>query len=169
MPAQCRTDLEKALEVLLYVARCVPDTYAALKMIYFADKQHLATCGRLIYGDRYIAMAHGPVPSAAYDLVKDARGDGVLPMPVPTEGAFGVEGTDIVPRRSPDTDLLSESEIECLDDAIRRYGAMSFDQLRQESHDSAFRNAGRNDEMPIEELARSLPDSEALLEYLEIE
>lgn len=41
-------DAEKAVEVLLYIAEKCPDVYKALKVLYFADKDHLAQYGRLI-------------------------------------------------------------------------------------------------------------------------
>jgi uncharacterized phage-associated protein len=41
----------------------------ATKLLFFADKAHLLKCGRPILGDRYVSMDHGPVPSAALDLM----------------------------------------------------------------------------------------------------
>ncbi len=41
----------------------------AAKLMFFADKAHLLKYGRPILGDRYVSMDHGPVPSAALDLM----------------------------------------------------------------------------------------------------
>jgi len=41
----------------------------AAKLLFFADKAHLLKYGRPILGDRYVSMDHGPVPSAALDLM----------------------------------------------------------------------------------------------------
>jgi hypothetical protein len=60
-----RFDAHKALEVILYVAGSVPDMYRALKVLYFADREHLGRYGRLICGDTYVAMRLGPVPSGS--------------------------------------------------------------------------------------------------------
>jgi len=163
-----RFDPEKALEVLLYVAERCSDMYTALKILYFADKQHLAEFGRQIYGDSYVAMKEGPVPSGAYDLVKFARGDGWYTFSRDVQEALDVrDRITLVPRRKANIDLLSESDIQCLDNAIRKYGHMSFGRLKKLSHrDGAYRRADRNDFISLEEIIKTLPDGELLREHL---
>ena len=65
-------DAEKFVHTACYlVARCPDVTKMKLfKLLYFADKRHLLTCGRPIIGDRYLKMDYGPVPSRAYNLIK---------------------------------------------------------------------------------------------------
>ncbi len=168
MAIRCRFDAEKAIEVLLYIAASVPNIYNALKVLYFADKEHLSRYGRLICGDSYVAMNKGPVPSGAYDLVKAARGDGCCFAHLGVTDAFQIRNwRTIVPRRAANLDVLSESERECLDEAIKRYGRMAFGRLMDISHEEeAFKSADENDFIPLEAIARSLPDGEQLLEYL---
>jgi hypothetical protein len=62
---------EKALEALIFVANERPNIsfYYIVKILYYADKDHLNRYGRPILGDRYIAMEHGPVPSVVYDML----------------------------------------------------------------------------------------------------
>ena len=157
----------KALEVLLYVARRCPDMYTALKVVYFADRQHLARYGRLIAGDSYVAMSHGPVPSGIYDIVKYVRGDGAFAVEVPARETFTMPDRETIsPLREPNLDLLSESEQECLEESIRRYGGKGFGELRDLSHDAAFVAADRNDLIPMEALVKSVPDGEVLWDYL---
>lgn len=159
-------DVEKAVEVLLYIAHRSPNTYNALKVLYFADKDHLSRFGRLICGDSYVAMSHGPVPSGVYDLVKYVRGDGILWTNIPVDEAFGLDGYNIIPRREPNLDLLSESDIECLDAAIEQYGRMSFGRLKALSHDKAFKSADQDDFIPLEAIIKSVPNGELLLDYI---
>lgn len=167
MSIRYRFDAEKAIEVLLYVAQRCPDMYTALKVLYFADKRHLARYGRFICGDRYVAMSHGPVPSNIYDLVKYVRGDGFCVTDLPVHEAFRMEGYSIVPLRAPRLDLLSESDVECLTSAIEELGHLHFLELQKRSHrEQAFQEADRNDFMSVEGIARSLPDGELLLDYL---
>ncbi len=167
MAIRYSVDIHKAIEVLLYVANQVPDTYNALKVIYFADKHHLGEYGRLIYGDDYVAMRLGPVPSLAYDIVKKMRGDGASWLTLPKSPDFSVEGNNIVPNRTPELDLLSESDIESLNKAIEQYGKMSFGELRDISHkDEAFRAVDEKDIMSLELIAQSLPNGDEVLEYL---
>jgi len=161
-----RFNPQKAVEVLLYLAERCSDVYTALKVLYFADKMHLARYGRLICGDSYVAMSHGPVPSGAYDLIKVARGDGWCHHNVPVEKAFTIEDNHITPLRRADLEWLSESDIECLDDAIGEYGHLPFAELRKRSHDSAYLSADLNDYISLESIAQDLPDAELLLDYL---
>jgi len=155
----------KALEVLLYVARRCPDTYTALKVVYFADRLHLSRFGRLICGDRYVAMDNGPVPSGLYDIVKFVRGDGAFVMRVPAKEAFTVQDYNIIPARDPDPQHLSESDIECLDESIVEYGNKTFAELKRISH-ASLREADHNDFISMESLTRSLENGEELWNYL---
>lgn len=160
-------NLDKAIEVLLYVARRCPDTYAALKIVYFADRLHLSRYGRLIYGDRYVAMSKGPVPSGLYDIVKYVRGDGAFVVRVPAKESFTVQGYNIVPIRDPNPEHLSESDMECLDKSIAEYGGKTFADLKAISRrEPAFQEADPNDFIPMESLAKSLPDGPTLWDYL---
>jgi len=81
-------DEHKAISSLLYIAghliglndrKVKPDLHKVFKILYFADQKHLARYGRVIVGDFYIAMDHGPVPSNMYDMVKTVRGDSIYP------------------------------------------------------------------------------------------
>jgi len=159
-------DPEKAIEVLLYIAERCPNTYKALKILYFADKQHLDKYGRLICGDSYVAMSHGPVPSGAYDLIKYVRGDGFW-LIEPAVEAFSVDDHTIIPHRKASRDFLSESDIECLDAAIEQYGRLSFGQIKARSHDNAYKAADENDIILLEAIAQTLPSGKVLLDYLQ--
>src|SRR3989338_2956187 len=55
-------DRDKALEAILYIAKNLhsPTYHSISKMLYLSDKLHLQEYGRLICGDRYIAMDNGP-------------------------------------------------------------------------------------------------------------
>jgi len=162
-----RFDPRKAIEAILYVALRTANVYTILKVLYFADKAHLSRYGRFITGDVYVAMRHGPVPSGAYDLIKQARGDGWVACSEPVEQAFQVEHNNVRPLRSVDTRLLSASDVECLEEAIAKYGHLSFSKLRAISHkDAAYKASDENDRIPVEAIAATLPDSSALLDYL---
>jgi uncharacterized phage-associated protein len=160
-------DTLKALEVILYIAERVPDMYTALKVLYYADREHLSKYGRLICGDRYVAMSSGPVPSGAYDLVKFARGDGFCPSNFPIDECFTMEGNTIVPSRKARLEFLSQSDIGCLDRAIKMYGHLGFGELRDLSHDAAFKAADQNDFIPFEAIVRTLSNGDLLLDYLQ--
>ena len=160
-------DSEKALEVLLYIAARVSDVYTALKVLYFADMKHLAKYGRQISGDSYIAMALGPVPSESYDIVKIARGEDWHSLSIPVVPSLSADRTTLRGLRAADMDYLSESDVECLDEAIQEYASLSFSELLSLSHkDVAYERADRNGVIPIEDIVAGLPERDALLAYL---
>ena len=167
MSIKYRFDTDKAIEVLLFITARCPNMYNALKVLYFADKDHLAKYGRLICGDSYVAMSHGPVPSGTYDIVKHVRDRSILGIILPAFDAFHLEGHRIIPHREPNLELLSGSDIECLDRAIDKYGYLPFGQLRILSHDEAFKSADENDFIPLENIIRILPDGDLLLKHLQ--
>ena len=167
MSTRYKFNTEKAVEVLLYIVEKSPNIYNALKVLYFADKGHLARYGRLICGDSYVAMRHGPVPSGVYDLVKYVRGDGFWHIDVPVNEAFAVQGHNVIPHRQVNLDFLSESDIECLDAAIEQYAHLSFARLKKLSHDDAYKAADQNDFIPLTAIVKTLPNSDLLLDYIE--
>jgi uncharacterized phage-associated protein len=84
-----------------------------------------------------------------------------MPYPFDIEGRY-----KIAPHRNADLSIFSESDLECLDKAIAEYGAMSFSELRDISHDAAWRSADENSVIPLETIAASLHDGDAILEHL---
>lgn len=161
-------DAEKAVEAILYVANRAknPDIYHVLKILYFADREHLGQYGRLIYGDSYVAMRNGPVPSGAYDIVKDVRGDGLNIVGANIRGAFEVNVHMISPLRDANLEIFSDSDIECLNAAIDKYGYLSFSELKKLSHDKAYDSADDNDFISLEQFISSFPNCSPLYEHL---
>lgn len=165
-------DPEKAVHALVYIAKKlggVADIYKVLKIVFFADKRHLERYGRLIFGDIYIAMDHGPVPSGAYDAVKHVRGTAVWckPHSLATK-ALQAKGMNIIPLIEPDLDLFSDSDVECLDEAIEECRHLTFRELRKKSHeDPAFKKSNTNSEITIQAMAGTLSNAAAILEYLQ--
>lgn len=175
-----RFDSEKALEAILYVASKAPiaDLYHVGKILYFADCAHLEQYGRMICGDTYHAMKDGPVASGTFDLLKIARGDGqYIPAGITAQkiqSSLRFDGWRIVqPKREADEDFFSDSDIACIDAAIEKYGEMSFEEIREISHDGAWNAAWstskRNAVMSLELIAAQRENSELLLSYLNSE
>jgi len=163
-------DAEKALEALVYiVAKTGADLYGALKIYYNADKMHLHKFGRFISGDYYKALPYGPVPQGAYDILHYVRGTHTA-SPVPQARHAlrfkGQNGLEVL--RAPELDILSKTEMECLDAAISRDGKKRFWQLKKETHDAAWHATLSNQEIAVEAIA-SMADErrrEELLQYL---
>lgn len=168
-------DPQKALEAILYVVARLPrpTLHTVSKVLYFADQKHLRDYGRLIFGDGYVAMKHGPVPSGAYDILKAARGDGssfrgLDPAVVAT--SLTVNGGHLVAaRRDALADELSESDREAMEWSIGEYGGLSFSQLTERSHDPAWESADENDLIDLAAIVSQQPNAAELREYLELE
>lgn len=153
---------EKALEALVYVAQRTPghDMYKALKSLYIADKLHLAKYGRLIYGERYKALEHGPVPDAAYDSAKALIGELKNP-PIDKqllEVALERSGRKLKALRDPDLEELSKSDVECLDEAIRELYYDSFNSTKAKTHDAAYKQTPYKGYLTLEALIDALPE-----------
>lgn len=161
-------DPDKALEVLVYTAARMPqgNLYKTLKAIYEADKRHLERYGRFIYGEKYVAMNLGPVPSQAYDLTKVARGAreqcAINAEDVRRSFSVSNNGESIKTQRDPQIHVLSQSEMECLDEAVRVIAPLSFGAVKHLTHDAAYKKVAPKGttssiEMPIECILEALP------------
>lgn len=140
-------DKVKTLNALLYVANRMQrnDFHKIFKIIYFADRQHLADWGRPITGDTYIAMEAGPVPSRLYDMLKIVRGDSYITDAEGLSNYFRVENWMYVkPLQDADLSKLSANEREALSEAISKYADLSYDEIKEKSHDVAWRSTARD-------------------------
>ncbi|MCH4560322.1 Panacea domain-containing protein [Mesorhizobium jarvisii] len=149
-------DKRKAVEAIVYVASRMPGIgrFHASKALYFAEFEHLRNYGRPVFGDRYIAMDNGPVPSFAYDALKGTLGpdDRVL-----VEGALSVEAQGTYPKykaaREPNLTLLSRSDIECLDKAIDHVKGRSFGSISDETHEhTGWKKANLNAPIAVDDM-----------------
>lgn len=169
---QSNLSKDKLQNLILYIANALPERqnmYKVLKVIYFADKDHLFNYGRFVSGDDHVALQHGPVPSKAYNMVKNVKLLHSLNDDGLDGAAFTVRADNtILPLAKPDLSLFSKSDLECLDKEIEICRPLSFKQLKKRSHDAAYEAAGENDFIPIESIATMEPSGNAkdLLDYL---
>lgn len=161
-------DTEKAIEAILYISHKQDDLLHIMKALFFADKMHLAKHGRSITGDVYIAMPYGHVPSGAFDIVKYVRGDGIYTIEAPVEEAFDVINNDkIKPKRDPNLEYLSESDIESLEFGIAFVEKKSINELSELcKKEPSYSKAGLDGKIPFKELVLSLENGEEILEYV---
>jgi uncharacterized phage-associated protein len=144
-----RVNADKVLEALVYIAERKPgiDFFHVCKILFFAEKLHLNTYGRPILGDAYFALDQGPVPSLAYKMIKrdEIRLFGEILENISLSIECEKSKTDnylrIVAKRSPNNDLFSDSDIECLDNAIMTYADMDYEQLYTIAHADPAYNA----------------------------
>lgn len=159
----------KALNSLLYVANRLQrrDFHKIFKILYFSDRQHLADWGCPITGDNYIAMDAGPVPSRIYDMLKIVRGDSYLSDIEGLGKYFTIENWMYVrPLQDADTDKLSKNEKDILDDSISKYGSLSYDEIKEKSHDIAWRCTAKDFSIQWDDIAREAGLDSEELSYL---
>lgn len=166
-------DVDKATEAILYISQETSDLFHIVKVLYYADKLHLEKYGRLITGDSYIAMEDGPVPSGAYDLIKYVRGDPYQYekkiIDAHPERSFRVNKNEVIPIRNPDEDCFSDSDIECLDEAIKKYADMDGGLLWREVHkEKSYKKTGRNKTIQLVDIINlDIPNGNEILEFLD--
>ena len=128
----------KAIEALVWLAKMKPgiDIYHIAKVLFYADKMHVNKYLRPIIGDNYIKMPYGPVPSGVSDLIK--KNMWLSPnQQESVESSLEIDADNhykLKARRDPDMDYFSKSDLECLEDALKKYGDLSFDQLYNLTH-----------------------------------
>ena len=163
-------NLEKSLQVILYVANNLQrkDFHKIFKVIYFADREHLSEYGRTITGDTYIAMKDGPVPSKIDDIFKAVRGDSFFASGAAEYAKlFNVHDWYFIkPKVAADLDYLSQSDIEELDKSIEKYGFMSWNEIREKSHDFAWCATPDNRQIDLSNIMREAGEDEAYIEYI---
>lgn len=154
-------------EVLLYILSKtgVVDYYHLMKILYLAERQHLAKWGEKITTDDYYALPHGPVPTRIYDslkAIKDGKG-GFLADVISVDA----NTPNVLPLREPDMDYISKSEVEALDNAIAKNIVKSFQELEKMTHDEYYYKALENGrKMTIEDIARSGGATEDMIEFI---
>lgn len=162
-------DEKKGVEALTYIASQWPGVtfFFASKVLYFAEKMHLNRYARPIVADTFIAMPNGPVPSTLYDFIKgqlDFAGD-----PEAIAEALDITHAPyprVTARRAADLDALSESDVECLNEAVAFCRARSFGALSNLTHqERAWLEAPANGPMDYEAMIDDdNPERESLLE-----
>jgi len=159
----------KAMDALAYIA-CKWDgitPFYIAKVLFFAEKWHLNRYGRPIIADTYIAMPKGPVPSTIKNIV-DENFD-YLDEPEAFRKMLRVErrGLRRLHSRVKERDIrhLSESDCDCLDEALSFCRGKEVDELSNITHfEKAWKNAPANRAMDYEDFFDDGPDREALLE-----
>ncbi|WP_323757995.1 Panacea domain-containing protein [Roseivirga sp.] len=163
-------DSERARSVLLYIYNDIGvDGYLrAFKLLYLAERYHLAKYGRPILDDDYCALPNGPVPTTIYDTFKSLgkKSNNILSG---FDDSFKVEKYTVTPLAEPDMDELSPSMIEALDYSLHTFRNYPTPKLVNESHDDAWNRATNRSGlriMELKEIAEAGGASNAALEYL---
>ena len=159
----------KTINAVLYITERLKrkDFHKIFKLLYFSDREHLYLYGRSITGDTYIAMADGPVPSNLYDIFKSVRGDIYYKDNGKFSQYFSVVGWDLIKSNvKPDLRELSKTDLICIDHSLRIYGDLSWDEIREKSHDYAWRNTIQNREIDFSNIIREIGGDDDYIDYI---
>ena len=142
----------KVREALLHVIREADrrnirvTQFEILKTLFLADRAHLNHYGRPITFDEYVAMPDGPVPSLAYDVLKEALAAGKeaeitksLWTVQPTKGRKNYYHSAV---REASDKVLSESDLEELSSALTMVRKLGYQGTWDKTHaDPAYIDA----------------------------
>ena len=159
----------KTIHAVLYIVEKLKrkDFHKIFKILYFSDREHLNVYGRTITGDTYIAMTDGPVPSNLYDIFKSVRGDSYYKDDGKFGQYFSIVDWDLIKLNiKPDLTELSQTDLACIDNSLRIYGDMSWDEIREKSHDYAWRNTIQNRAIDFANIIREVGGEDDYIEYL---
>lgn len=154
-------DRDKAINAILFIMSKLgvekSDKHKVFKIIYFSDQKHLVKYGRPITGDTYLKMQYGPVPSFIKNIADGNENKGLIEL----QGQY-----HLVSSYPYDEEVFSESEIECLMEAIEENKNISFDELTKKSHDKAWEDALWH--IDYFSIAKAITDDSNVLNYIEI-
>ena len=151
------------------------DVYYIVKTAFYAQKKHIVKWGIPMFRDDIVALPFGPVPSLVYDILQVSRGQreaykycddralDIISMSIDFKNEY------YSANQSPDMDCLSQSNVECLDEAIAEVSHMNFGEIMSKTHGAewarAYRNAS-NHKMDYVNIAKEGGASEEILDYL---
>lgn len=166
-------DTERILTPALYILCKLNNSttkHKLFKILYFADKEHIAKYGQSFLEDNYIRMDFGPVPSKIFDYIRILEGTYRYDYTPQTKEAISalisVDGKNVLLKTSPDLKFLSPSAIKFLDKSIAKYRGWFFGALRDLSHDAAWHSAPKNGKMSIIDIAKAAGANEAMIAYI---
>jgi uncharacterized phage-associated protein len=169
-----KVDIARILAPALYILNKTGNKLnkqKLFKILYFADKEHIAKYGRTFTGEPYVAMANGPVPSRLYDYIKLVEGKNRFPIPIDfveeVKAHLGIEPPYwVISRTSVNMEFLSRSAINSLDHSIAIYKNKTFGELSDLSHDGAWKAANQNTEMSVIEIAKAAGANDEMISYI---
>ncbi|MDR0687603.1 MAG: SocA family protein [Prevotellaceae bacterium] len=164
---------QKLVEVVLYILNKTSglDYYHLFKVMYFAEREHLASWGDRITADEFHALPHGPAPTLLYDTIKKKeRSDDFSRL---LWGAVEFAGGDapyvLLPKRAPDMRYISASEEGALDKSTEENAKRLFGELKAMSHDEAWKSASKRKPKVILHLdmAKAADATDATVAYIQ--
>jgi hypothetical protein len=118
------------------------DLHTLLKACYFADREHLNSHFRPIFGATYRAMRFGPVPIEIYEM---AKGECLWLAELDIDRfPWRLDGfrLSLAKNEKPDLSPLSETDREALDSGFKKSCALTFNERTAATHGRDWQAAG---------------------------
>lgn len=133
-------NVRKLVQALAYFASKTSsekiDAWKAYKLLWLSDRYHLRQYGRMITGDTYYALPHGPVPSDAKHVI-----DGMPLSHLADVPGYAEKYVHSIPEKRKyqvvapvDTRVFSQTDIKAMDKVYEIYGHWTCKQLEALSH-----------------------------------
>lgn len=137
---------EKAQQCLIWILNKKPgiSKYHIMKIMFAADCYHLDHYGRPIYGEKYVAMRYGTVPSFMKDLL-DIKSN--MPFMECSPNCY-------VTNCAVNYDVFSETDLEALEKGVCDYADLSFKEVKDKNH---AHQAWKNHEKELNDQVKSVP------------
>lgn len=137
---------EKLIHVVLYILNQTGgiDYYHLFKILYFAERKHLAKWGHRIISDDFYALEYGPVPTCLYDAIKGINTQKTTLVNLLRKNVrfAGDDAPNVLlAKKAADLNYISRSERKELDNSIKDNVSLPFSKLKAKSHDSAWESA----------------------------
>lgn len=169
--------INKIEAVVLYILQHFKngvDYIKLFKIMYFAQREYLATYGLTIAEDTFKARQLGPVPALTYKVVKMAE-NGEKPADLKDfiSSICVNEEKRVYAKAKPDMDYIADMEKEELDKTIAQYKDMDSKELSKLSHDAAYttvcermKDDPQQDILTLIDIARAGGASEAMVDHI---
>lgn len=169
--------IDKIKAVVLYILQHFSDgiDYIKLfKIMYFAQREYLATYGLTIAEDTFKARQLGPVPSLTYKVVKMAEnGEETNDLKDFISSIKVDKNQKVHALEASDLDYIAEAEKEELDKTIKKYGNVDSKKLSILSHDKAYTTVCKRmeddpqqDVLTLIDIARAGGASKDIIDYI---
>ncbi|MBI1852913.1 MAG: SocA family protein [Planctomycetes bacterium] len=161
-----RFDERKAVAAAAYLLKLADGEMPYLrlmKLLYIAERESLRRFNRPICGDRYVAMAHGPVLSKTLDLI---RADEPLAGSTWSNHFQKTEHHNLRLIDDPGVGPLSEADLQVLREAHKLCQDVDVWKLRDLTHLlPEWKDPGKSSKpIPVEEILRHLNKTEEEIE-----
>lgn len=175
-------DQKRFVELLLYILNRTGrlDSYHVFKILYFAERLHVATWGLGFVPDNFLAKTNGPVPENLSIAIEElSKSEDELSKLIDALTVHMQEKVEEMPdgkdtffeaKREADMNYISKADKDVLDSAISDYAHLPFLELRRLSHDEAWEEADKRvngtDVLSPVTMAKAMKVDEAMLDYV---